>query len=96
MNSDTAALLIMWTYLVWLLGVAVSAVVIRHRAGTGQGRLRVFGPNGFGLGWIMTSLACSVAWPITLAVWLYRGRPEPRTVFNHKAGERQRRQAAGF
>lgn len=96
MNSDTIALLIMSTYIVWLVGVAGSAMVMRYRAGIGHGRLRVFGPNGFGPAWIATSIALSLAWPITLAVWLYKGRPEPRVVFNHRAEERQRRQAAGL
>lgn len=72
----------------------VATVVIRARAGAPTwSRLRVFGPNGFGLGWVLMGAVCSMFWPITLVVWLLRGRPEPRTVFNEKAAERQARQA---
>lgn len=79
----------------YLIGMLVSGTVIRARAGTGVWlRLKVFGPEGFGPVWIATATACSVAWPVTLVVWLARGRPEPRVVFNEKAVERQRRQAA--
>lgn len=78
------------------IGVFVAMSVIRVRAGTGFWRgLRVFGPNGFGLGWTSMVILCSMFWPITLVVWLLRGRPEPRIVFNEKAAERQARQAAG-
>jgi hypothetical protein len=79
-----------------LLGVLVAMGVMRVRAGTGLWYgLRVFGPGGHGIVWIATVAVCSMVWPITLAVWLLRGRPEPRVVFNDKAFERLRRQAAG-
>lgn len=82
-----------WVYVV---GVVVSTAVIRVRAGTGlRYRLRVFGPDGFGLAWVLTGILSSMAWPVALTVWLVRGRPEPRIVFNHRAVERRRRQAAG-
>lgn len=71
-------------------GFIVSSVVIRARAGVGQGRIRVFGKHGFGLVWVMMAMLASFFWPITLAMWLARGRPEPRVVFNKKAEERQR------
>lgn len=93
MIAESAGAVFAWTY---LLGFLVATVVTRHRAGTGQGRIRILGPTGFGVEWFAIALVSSMAWPITLAVWLYRGRPEPRIVFNHKADERQRRQAAGF
>ncbi|TCK22269.1 hypothetical protein [Pseudonocardia endophytica] len=80
---------------VYLIGILVSGTVIRARAGTGVWlRLKVFGPDGFGPVWIATATACSMAWPVTLAVWLARGRPEPRVVFNEKAEERSRRETA--
>lgn len=93
MTADGVAVFFAWSY---VLGMVAATVVIRYRAGTGQGRIRIFGPAGFGVGWFLTGMVASLAWPITLAVWLFRGRPEPRLVFNHKADERQRRQAAGF
>ena len=83
------------TYL-YLPGFIVSVFVMRARAGAGiWHRLRITGPQGFGIVWTTTVALCSMVWPITLAVWLLRGRPEPRVVFNEKAVERQSRQAAG-
>jgi hypothetical protein len=78
----------------WIIGVVVAVSVIRIRAGAGFWRgLKVFGHGGFGPVWVGTALVCAMVWPVTLAVWLARGRPEPRVVFNEKALERQRRQA---
>jgi hypothetical protein len=78
------------------IGMLVAMSVIRVRAGGGFWLgLKAFGPDGFGPVWVGTLIICSMAWPITLAVWLARGRPEPRIVFNDKAVERQRRAAAG-
>lgn len=71
------------------VGVFVAVVVIRARAGVGQRRIRVFGRGGFGLAWTATSAIAVAFWPITLIVWLARGRPEPRVVFNEKAVERK-------
>lgn len=80
----------------FFIGIFVAMSVIRVRAGTGFWYgLRVFGPGGFGPTWVGMLVICSMFWPITLAVWLARGRPEPRIVFNEKALERQRLQAAG-
>lgn len=81
--------------LAYFIGMLVAGTAIRARAGTGVWRrLRILGPNGFGPVWFATAVLCSMAWPITLVVWLARGCPEPRVVFNHKAEERQRRTAA--
>lgn len=81
----------------WFIGILVALSVMRVRAGAGfWRRLKVFGPNGFGPAWVVTIVACGMFWPVTLAVWLLRGRPEPRMVFNHKAEERlAAQQAAG-
>jgi hypothetical protein len=89
--AEIIAPILVWT---WIIGVVVSSSVIRVRAGAGFWRgLKVFGPDGFGPIWFGTVLICSMIWPVTLAVWLARGRPQPRVVFNEKALERQRRQA---
>jgi hypothetical protein len=78
---------VVWTY---LIGVLVAVSVMRVRAGAGFWRgVKVFGADGFGPVWVGTVIVCGMAWPITLAVWLARGRPEPRVVFNEKAAERR-------
>lgn len=92
MTNETIAILA-WTN---IIGMLVSVQVMRVRAGAGFWRgLKVFGPDGFGPVWAGTVIICSMFWPITLVVWLARGRPEPRIVFNEKARERQQRQTAG-
>ena len=76
-----------WTL---LIGMLVAMSVMRVRAGAGFWRgLKVLGPDGFGVLWVAQLVVCSMFWPVTFAVWLARGRPEPRVVFNHKADERQ-------
>jgi hypothetical protein len=75
------------------VGVFIAVIVIRARAGVGQRRIRVIGPQGFGLGWTTMSALAVGLWPIALIVWLARGRPEPRVVFNEKAVERKAAQA---
>lgn len=88
---ESIAAILVWIY---LGGIVVSVLVLRVRAGVGVWHgLRIFGPNGFGPVWAVTLVACSMVWPVALAVWLVRGRPEPRVVFNEKALERRRRQA---
>ncbi|WP_433687049.1 hypothetical protein ACQP0I_26035 [Micromonospora carbonacea] len=77
--------------IVYLLGILVATIVIRSRAGVGQGPIKILGSDGFGLGWFLTALSASLFWPITLGLWLARGRPGPRVVFNEKAAERRRR-----
>ena len=81
----------------WFIGILVALSVMRVRAGAGFWRgLKVFGPSGFGPVWVATIVVCGMFWPVTLVVWLLRGRPEPRMVFNHKAEERlAARQGAG-
>ncbi|WP_181780427.1 hypothetical protein [Pseudonocardia pini] len=82
-------------YLVFFGGILVSGFVLRARAGIGIWRgMKVFGPGGFGIGWTATAAVCAAFWPITLVVWLVRGMPEPRVVFNEKALERRRRSEA--
>ena len=74
----------------WFIGIFVAISVMRVRAGAGFWRgLKIFGPNGFGPVWATTVVVCGMFWPVTLATWLARGRPEPRVVFNHKAEERR-------
>ena len=85
---------------IWFIGILVALSVMRIRAGAGFWRgLKVFGPGGFGPVWVATIVVCGMFWPVTLAVWLARGRPEPRLVFNHKAEERRlaaERTATGY
>lgn len=81
-----------WT---WLIGIVVAVVVTRARSGIGNwGRIHVFGEGGVGIEWFAGTLMAVAFWPATLAIWLVRGRPEPRIVFNEKAAERRRRMAA--
>ena len=90
--NDPSVLLV-WTY---FIGMFASVGVMRVRCGVGiWHRPKILGPDGFGIVWVVTVVLCSMVWPVTLAVWLFRGRPEPRVVFNEKAAERHRRQAAG-
>lgn len=77
--------------IVYFAGTLISTIVLRARAGVGQRRIKILGADGFGVVWFLTALVSSLFWPVTLAVWLARGRPEPRVVFNEKAAERQRR-----
>lgn len=74
---------------VYIVGWFIAMVVTRSRAGVGQGRIQVSGSQGFGLTWVMMNAMATLFWPITLIVWLTRGRPEPRVVFNEKATERR-------
>lgn len=80
---------------VYFVGFVVAMAVLRHRAGVGQGRIKIFGSDGFGLDWFVPHVVAVMFWPVTLVIWLARGRPEPRVVFNHRAEERRRRQVAG-
>lgn len=80
---------------VYFVGFLIAMTVLRHRAGLGQGRLQILGREGVGLDWFVPHVAAVMFWPITLVVWLARGRPEPRIVFNHRAEERRQR-AAGM
>ena len=77
---------------IYAIVALVSLYVMRARAGAGiWHRLKVFGDDGFGLGWIVTITIAGLFWPVTLAIWLARGCPEPRVVFNEKALERRNR-----
>ena len=77
---------------IWVIGWIVAIGVIRSRAGVDiWHRLKVFGPDGHGPGWAFTAGTAALFWPLTLVVWLARGRPEPSVVFNEKAAERRRR-----
>ena len=75
----------------YLAGMFAGMVAIRHRAGVGQGRIKVLGRDGFGFFWFWRMVFALMLWPVTLTVWLSRGRPEPRIVFNERAEERRRR-----
>ncbi len=76
-----------WT---WLIGTVVALSVMRVRAGAGFWLgLKIGGPSGFPVLWVGQLVVLSMFWPVTLVVWLVRGRPEPRWVFNQKAAERQ-------
>jgi hypothetical protein len=79
--------------LIYIVGFMVAMTVIRSRAGVGQRKIKILGPTGFGLSWFLSSSVAIMFWPVTLAIWLARGRPEARVVFNHKAEERQRRRS---
>jgi hypothetical protein len=75
----------------YIAGILIAASVIRVRAGVGlANQLKILGDRGFGPVWFLTAMAASMFWPVTLVVWLVRGRPEPRIVFNDKAEERHR------
>ncbi|MER7889744.1 hypothetical protein ABTX15_07980 [Micromonospora sp. NPDC094482] len=80
---------------IYFVGFFIGMIILRARAGVGQGRIKVFGSDGFGPVWFTSQLVTLMFWPISLAIWLARGRPEPRVVFNHKAEERRRRRVAG-
>ena len=76
----------------YVIGWITAIMVIRVRAGVGVWqRLKVLGDEGFGVTWTMNAGLAALFWPITLIIWLARGRPEPRVVFNDKALERRRR-----
>jgi hypothetical protein len=78
--------------LLWPVGFIVGIGVLRVRAGLGLWHtLRVFGPGGVGLAWPFAAGLCALLWPITLVVWLARGCPEPRVVFNERAEAREAR-----
>ena len=92
-DESTNALGLLCSFLcIYAITTLISAYIMRARSGAGVWhRLKILGDNGFGLGWILTVMFASLFWPITLIIWLARGRPEPRTVFNEKAAERRRR-----
>lgn len=76
--------------LIWFVGMVVGMVVVRHRAGVGQGRIKIIGRDGFGFVWFWRMVFAIAFWPVTLVIWLARGRPEARTVFNERAEQRRR------
>jgi hypothetical protein len=75
---------------IYFVGFLVAMVVTRHRAGVGQGRITIFGREGFGLEWFLRHVVTVAFWPVSLGLWLAGGRPEPRVVFNERAAERVR------
>ncbi len=80
---------------VWFIGLVVAVSVIRSRAGLGiwQG-LR--GSDAWSYFWLTKIGIYSIFWPVTLAVWLVRGRPEPPVVFERTpSGFRRRIQQPG-
>lgn len=75
---------------VYVVGIFVSSPIYKSRAGAPAfGRFRIFGKRGFGVGWITSVIGKMFAWPVVLVVWLIKGRPQPRRVFNEKAAARQ-------
>lgn len=80
---------------IYLAGWLGTVCVMRVRAGIPLwGRIKVFGRGGVGVDWILIGIVIALGWPVALVVWLLRGRPEPRIVFNEKARERARRLAS--
>lgn len=80
--------------LTYIAGFFISSVVYRVRAGAPAfARLEIFGPTGFGLGWLIVQVAKMFAWPGVLVYWLVNGRPEPATLFNEKAAAARQVQA---
>ena len=74
----------------YFLGFFIGMVIVRHRAGVGQGRIKILGKDGFGFLWFWRMFFALIFWPVTLVIWLASGRPEPRIVFNERAAERKR------
>lgn len=78
--------------LCYFVAVFTTVIIFRVRADLGFWHgLKVVGEGGVGLEWLLIAVVSAMFWPITLVIWLIRGRPEPRIVFNDKAVERQRR-----
>jgi hypothetical protein len=75
---------------IWFIGMFIGMIVVRHRAGVGQGRIKILGRDGFGFFWFWRMVFALMFWPVTLIIWLARGCPEPRIVFNERAEERRR------
>ena len=80
--------------IVWFVGAVIARTVMCVRAGLPPvRRLEVLGRGGIGF-WYADLLGLkTIFWPITLAVWLLAGRPEPRVVFNEVARMRARQWA---
>jgi hypothetical protein len=82
-------------FVIWLVGFLVATYSIKYRAGLSiWHRVDVFGPHGTGLGLLLWMTIKALLWPITMVVWFLSGRPEPQTVFNERAAERERRELA--
>jgi|GEM_PF-6707883 hypothetical protein len=77
----------MWVVvLAYLVGIFIARGVICSRAGLSAVRgFQVGGPDGFGYMFALRVGTASLFWPLALAVWLLRGRPEPKLVFDEKA-----------
>ncbi|WP_157467393.1 hypothetical protein [Frankia sp. QA3] len=76
--------------LLWPGGIVVSIASMRVRAGLGFWHgLR---PSDVAsVVWLVKAAICSVFWPVTLVVWLARGRPQPSVVYERTpAGFRRR------
>ncbi|MFF0655565.1 hypothetical protein [Micromonospora tulbaghiae] len=81
--------------LVYALGWFIAFLVIQFRAGLGWHGHKLLGEGGLGIEFLFFSWVAMMFWPVTLVVWLARGRPEPRIVFGDKAEERRRRAVKG-
>ncbi len=96
MTDDNLGEILISTFCVYFVGLIVGMLIMRSRAGFGSfAPLVAYDGNGTSvLGWLITCLAMITVWPVSLVIWLARGCPPPRIVFNEKAAER-RRSAAG-
>ena len=75
-------------FVTYLLIFFIATRILRARAGIGNRyNLKITGPGGYG-SWVFRAGLASLFWPATFVVWLARGRPEPRVVFNEKARQR--------
>ncbi|WP_405432258.1 hypothetical protein [Micromonospora sp. NBC_00617] len=72
--------------LVYLVGWFISVMVIRHRAGLGWQGNKLVGDGGLGIEWVARTAIAAMFWPITLILWIARGRPAPPVVFTRRGG----------
>lgn len=77
--------------IVWLLGALIARTVLCVKVGVPAfSRLQILGNGGYGFSWLVLLLFKSLLWPLTLALWLGKGRPEPSVLFNERASEKKR------
>lgn len=60
---------------VWFLGVLISILVFKYRAGVSSGLSR-----GVGCSWFLVNTGKAIFWPAVLVYWLAKGRPDPKVV----------------
>lgn len=77
--------------IIWIVGMLISGFVYRARAGLGiWHRISPIGSGGTGLEWFFVTVGKVLVWPVVCALWVVKGTPEPRIVFNEKAEARRR------